>query len=97
MTDEMLDMALRLADSVRDNGQVPFAPALNVFAGEVRRQRAEIAALREALDGIGWRKVKAGFAGVRVYCIECNRRKTFPEVHAPSCKIGRLFAPEPKP
>jgi len=53
---------------------------------------SEIAALREALEGIRWQK---NYGGV-VACSECGRRKTYEEKHSAQCKIGKLFAPKPE-
>lgn len=57
---------------------------------DIVEKDSEIAALREALDGVRWRHEYGGF----VACIECGRRKTYDEHHTPTCKIGRLFAKE---
>lgn len=57
------------------------------IADIVASKNAEIAALREALDGVRW-----GFDRGGMVCTECWHPKAYPEVHAPSCKIGKLFA-----
>ena len=54
---------------------------------EIVQKDAEISALREALDTVRWPQA----FGNR-YCAECGRRIVDPEVHAPDCKIGKLFA-----
>lgn len=70
--------------------------ASGVFYAELDKKDAEIAALREALDGMRWNDYTNEFTGERPYCRVCYYAKVKPEVHAPDCKIGKLFAPKPE-
>jgi hypothetical protein len=55
----------------------------------VAEQEAEIAALREALDGVRWKSFDGGRCPC---CAKCGSPKRDPEVHSPDCRIGKLFA-----
>lgn len=64
------------------------------IADIVASKNAEIAALREALDAVRWAEDYDPYRDEPAYCVcaFCGKERFAPEVHTPSCKIGRLFA-----